>query len=290
MSHVDTSAHVGDGPLLSVEDVVVQFGGVTAVNRANFEVHAGRITGLIGPNGAGKTTCFNVISGLQKPTKGKVRFQGRNITSTPVHRRAKRGIGRTFQRLEAFGSLSVRDNVRVAHDIHAGMLGLVKPAKADVEGLLERVGILAYADERADSIPTGTARLLELARCLAGDPRLLLLDEPSSGQDESETDAFGELLKDLAAEGRAILMVEHDMDLVMAVCDEIHVLDFGVIIASGDPAMVRTNPAVQKAYLGYSDDEDLTGPAVDDEPTRADIRPVEDTQTIPAVPVNGGTS
>lgn len=286
MSHVEhASDHASDhasGALLSVEDVVVQFGGVTAVNKASFEVFGGRITGLIGPNGAGKTTCFNVISGLQKPTKGKVRFQGRNITGTPVHRRAKRGIGRTFQRLEAFGSLSVRENVRVAHDIHAGVLGIVKPAKADVDHLLERVGILAYADERADSIPTGTARLLELARCLAGDPKLLLLDEPSSGQDESETDAFGELLKDLAAEGRAILMVEHDMDLVMAVCDEIHVLDFGTIIASGDPGMIRTDPAVQKAYLGYSDDEDLDV-HVDGEPTRTDIRPVEDTQAIPAV-------
>jgi branched-chain amino acid transport system ATP-binding protein len=292
MSHVERSSDHGADALLSVEDVVVQFGGVTAVNHASFAVDAGRITGLIGPNGAGKTTCFNVISGLQKPTKGKVRFQGRNITGMPVHRRSRRGIGRTFQRLEAFGSLSVRENVRVAHDIHAGMLGLVRPAKADVEGLLERVGILAYADERADSIPTGTARLLELARCLAGDPKLLLLDEPSSGQDESETDAFGELLKDLAAEGRAILMVEHDMDLVMAVCDEIHVLDFGTIIATGDPAMIRTNPDVQKAYLGYSDDEDLVGADhAAAEQTRTDIRPIEDTQTIPSVPaVPGGHS
>ena len=143
-------------------------------------------------------------------------------------------MGRTFQRLEAFGSLTVRDNVRVAHDIHAG-LARAGPARAaaDVDGLLERVGIAAYADERADSIPTGVARLLELARCLAGDPQLLLLDEPSSGQDESETEAFGELLRELAAEGRGILMVEHDMDLVMSVCDEIHVLDFGAVIASG---------------------------------------------------------
>ena len=241
-------------PLLSVDDVVVQFGGVTAVNHASFVAEAGRVTGLIGPNGAGKTTCFNVISGLQKPTRGKVRFNGRNVSHTPVHRRAKRGMGRTFQRLEAFGSLTVRDNVRVAHDIHRGVLGLAGPSRGDVDGLLERVGIAAYADERADSIPTGTARLLELARCLAGDPQLLLLDEPSSGQDETETDAFGELLRDLAAEGRGILMVEHDMDLVMAVCDVIHVLDFGAVIASGAPADVRSDPAVQKAYLGYSDE------------------------------------
>ena len=280
------SRHESDA-LLRVDDVVVQFGGVTAVNHASFVADPGRITGLIGPNGAGKTTCFNVISGLQRPTKGHVYFNGRNVSRMPVNRRAKRGMGRTFQRLEAFGSLTVRENVRVAHDIHAGLKGLVKPAKADVEGLLERVGIRALADERADSIPTGTARLLELARCLAGDPKLLLLDEPSSGQDESETDTFGDLLKDLAAEGRAILMVEHDMDLVMAVCDEIHVLDFGSIIASGPPSMIRSDPVVQKAYLGYSDEEPQGDHVA--EVTRTDLRAVQDTQSIPVVP-GGGTA
>ncbi len=254
--------------LLEVDQVVVQFGGVTAVNNASFAAEAGRVTGLIGPNGAGKTTCFNVISGLQKPTRGKVRFDGRAVTSMPVHRRARRGMGRTFQRLEAFGSLTVRDNVRVAHDIHRGLLGLLRPGAANVDALLERVGIAAYADERADSIPTGTARLLELARCLAGEPQLLLLDEPSSGLDESETDAFGALLASLAAEGRGILMVEHDMDLVMSVCDEIHVLDFGEVIASGAPAGIRANPRVQEAYLGYSEavERDPPRPA----PGRAD--------------------
>jgi branched-chain amino acid transport system ATP-binding protein len=272
-------------PLLVVDDVVVQFGGVTAVDHASFVAESGRITGLIGPNGAGKTTCFNVITGLQKPTRGRVRFNGRNVSHTPVHRRAKRGMGRTFQRLEAFGSLTVRDNVRVAHDIHRGLLGLVRPARGDVDGLLERVGIAAYADERADSVPTGTARLLELARCLAGDPQLLLLDEPSSGQDETETETFGELLRELAAEGRGILMVEHDMDLVMSVCDEIHVLDFGRVIASGAPVEVRSDPAVQQAYLGYSDSGvEVAGQHRADEETRTDLQPVEATQTIPAVP------
>lgn len=244
--------------LLEVDQVVVQFGGVTAVDGATFAAQAGRITGLIGPNGAGKTTCFNVISGLQKPTRGEVRFDGRTVTGSPVHRRSRRGMGRTFQRLEAFGSLTVRDNVRVAFDIHRGVAGLVRPVAADVDALLERVGIAAYARERADAIPTGTARLLELARCLAADPTLLLLDEPSSGLDEAETDAFGELLRGLAAEGRGILMVEHDMDLVMTVCDEIHVLDFGTVIASGSPADIRTDRRVQEAYLGYSEATDET--------------------------------
>jgi branched-chain amino acid transport system ATP-binding protein len=243
-------------PLLEVHDLVVRFGGVTAVDHASFDAEAGEVTGLIGPNGAGKTTCFNVISGLQRPTGGKVRFNGRTVTRTPVHRRSKRGMGRTFQRLEAFGSLTVRDNVRVALDIHRGVRGVFAPGKADIDELLERVGIAEYAQERADSVPTGTARLLELARCLAADPQILLLDEPSSGLDESETDAFGALLRELAAEGRAVLMVEHDMDLVMAVCDTIRVLDFGEVIAVGSPFEVRNDPRVQQAYLGYSD----TGP------------------------------
>ncbi|MGA8846564.1 MAG: ABC transporter ATP-binding protein [Nocardioides sp.] len=265
--------------LLEVDDLVVQFGGVVAVNHASFAAEAGTVTGLIGPNGAGKTTCFNVISGLQRPTKGKVRFDGKVVNSLPVHRRSKRGMGRTFQRLEAFGSLSVRENVRVALDIHRGIAGLLKPARADIDGLLHQVGIAAYAEDRADSIPTGTARLLELARCLAGDPKLLLLDEPSSGLDESETEAFGELLRDLAAEGRGILMVEHDMDLVMRVCDTIRVLDFGEVIAIGDPAEVRADKRVQQAYLGYSEEaeapdhagfareETLSFPAVEGAPS-----------------------
>jgi branched-chain amino acid transport system ATP-binding protein len=264
-------------PLLEVDDVVVRFGGVTAVDHASFVAAAGRITGLIGPNGAGKTTCFNVISGLQRPNHGRVRFDGRAITRLPVHRRSRHGMGRTFQRLEAFGSLTVRDNVRVARDIHRGLVGLVRPAGADVDGLLERVGIAAYAGERADSIPTGTARLLELARCLAADPRLLLLDEPSSGLDESETVAFGELVARLAAEGRGILMVEHDMDLVMSVCDEIHVLDFGRVIASGPPTAIRSDPEVQRAYLGYSEEQPTGDPA---DRTRVDLPAVEQTQEI----------
>lgn len=248
--------------LLEVDDVVVRFGGVTAVNRASFTAERGRITGLIGPNGAGKTTCFNVITGLQKPTEGRVRYRDRDVTRWPVHKRAGHGIGRTFQRLEAFGSLTVRDNVRVAREIHGGPLAWLRPAglgggrtALDVDVLLDRVGVAEYADERADSIPTGAARLLELARALACDPTLLLLDEPSSGLDETETDAFGVLLSELADEGAAILMVEHDMDLVMGVCDEIHVLDFGEIIASGAPADIRTDGRVQRAYLGYSEDD-----------------------------------
>jgi len=240
---------------LEVDDVVVRFGGILAVNHATYSAEAGQITGLIGPNGAGKTTNFNVITGLQRPNTGQVRFNGRDISALPVPRRARLGIGRTFQRLEAFGSLTVRDNVRVAADIAGGMRGVFRSSRADIDELLERVGIAHLAHERADSIPTGSARLMELARALANKPKMLLLDEPSSGLDETETDAFGELLMSLAADGCAILMVEHDMDLVMAVCDWINVLDFGAIIATGTPEEIRVNPVVKKAYLGYSDDE-----------------------------------
>jgi branched-chain amino acid transport system ATP-binding protein len=236
--------------LLHVDDVVVKFGGITAVNHANFTVEPGTITALIGPNGAGKTTCFNVISGLQRPTSGRVRFRDQDVTRATVHRRARRGIGRTFQRLEAFGSLTVRDNVRVAADIRAGLGGVLKRSTPEVDHLLDRLGILGYAGERADSVPTGVARMLEVARALACKPQLLLLDEPSSGLDEFETDVFGGNLQGLAAEGIGILIVEHDMDLVMGICDQINVLDFGYIIASGTPAEIRADSRVQEAYLG----------------------------------------
>lgn len=236
--------------LLQAREVTVRFGGVTAVQNASLEVNPGQITGLIGPNGAGKTTFFNVISGLQKPTEGTVAFDGEDITSKPTHERARRGIARTFQRLEAFGSLSVWENVLVAAEIHR------RPAPRKLaQQLIERVGLEAYASRQADTIPTGIARLLELARALAIEPQLLLLDEPSSGLSTTETEDFGDLLEELADEGRAILIVEHDMELIMRICDWLHVLDFGQVIASGTPAEIRASERVQRAYLGQSDDD-----------------------------------
>src|SRR5689334_3972628 len=200
----------------------------------------------MGPNGAGKTTLFNVITGLQEPTRGTVHFDGHDITEESPRRRALAGIGRTFQRLEVFGSLSVGDNIRVA----AEMRGLDHPTKIR-DGLLDRVGLTAFADTPADSVPTGIARLTELARALACDPRLLLLDEPSSGLNEQETEDFATLVRSLAEDdGRSVLIVEHDVDLVLGLCSHIHVLDFGSIIASGPPDVVRSDPRVQEAYLG----------------------------------------
>jgi branched-chain amino acid transport system ATP-binding protein len=247
---------------LDVRDVTVRFGGVTAVDRATISADGGQVTALIGPNGAGKTTLFNVVTGLQRPTGGKVFLDGKDITHTPTHRRARHGIARTFQRLEAFGSLTVEENIRVAAD--AVRAKNTKPAQV-TRGLIKRIGLERYADARADSVPTGVARLVELARALAIDPELLLLDEPSSGLSEAETDAFGELLRDLAAQGRAVLIVEHDMGLIMRVSDVIHVLDRGKLIASGTPTEVQADPLVRKAYLGEED-----GSESDDEPAGTD--------------------
>jgi len=251
--------------LLEVRGITVRFGGITAVNDASLSAEPGSITGLIGPNGAGKTTLFNVITGLQSPTSGRVRFKNVDITGAAVDKRAKMGMGRTFQRLEAFGSLTVRENVQVAREIHTGPRSwFTRRSEKRVDELIELVGLERYAAQRADSVPTGVARLLEMARALAIDPALLLLDEPSSGLDEAETDAFGHLLQDLARRGTAILMVEHDMDLVMGVCDFIHVLEFGRVIATGTPAEIRADRAVQAAYLGFSDVSDtLSMPAVE---------------------------
>jgi branched-chain amino acid transport system ATP-binding protein len=247
--------------LLEVIGTTVKFGGITAVNDASIEAEAGTVTGLIGPNGAGKTTLFNVITGLQPPTRGRVRFKNRDVTKAAVSHRAKMGMARTFQRLEAFGSLTVRENIRAARDMHSGFWRAMRLHRDPrVDELIEVVGLERYANDRADSVPTGVARLLEVARALAIEPDLLLLDEPSSGLDESETHALGELLRQLAGDGRAILMVEHDMDLVMGVCDLIHVLEFGKVIKTGTAEEVRNDRAVQAAYLGFSDAEGIGVP------------------------------
>jgi branched-chain amino acid transport system ATP-binding protein len=237
--------------LLEVEQVSVAFGGVRALHLVDVEVAAGQATGLIGPNGAGKTTLFNAICGLQAIGSGQVRLDGREISGVAAHKRARLGIARTFQRLEVFGSMTVRDNIRVAVDVRRRWAGKDGTAPAGrTEELLHRVGLRPVADDRVDSLPTGLARLVEVGRALASEPKVLLLDEPSSGLDEEETDAFAELLEGLTAEGLAVLLVEHDVELVMRVCARIHVLDFGQVIAVGTPAEVQGDALVQAAYLG----------------------------------------
>ena len=240
--------------LLQTDDVSVRFGGVHALGGVTLDAYEGTITGLIGPNGAGKTTLFNVISGLPAPTHGRVRLDGRDITGRSVHQRARLGLARTFQRLEVFGSLTVRDNVRVAVEMRRRYTRQRVDVDNTTQELLELTGTAGLADRRADTLSTGQARLTELARALASRPRLLLLDEPGSGLDSNESEDFGRLLIDLASEGLGVLMVEHDMELVMKVCSRIHVLDFGRKIAEGSPEEIRSNPQVQAAYLGTDED------------------------------------
>ena len=244
-------------PVLSVEDVSVRFGGVQAVDRATITCLPGQVTGLIGPNGAGKTTTFNLITGLEAPHGGRVLIDGRDVTGLPPYKRARLGMARTFQRLEVFGTLSAHDNVLAAAEFRRSWSGDKSDPREVAERILDRVGLSHVAHERVDALPTGLARLVELGRALATRPRLLLLDEPGSGLDMAETEALGDLLLDLAAEGMAVLLVEHDVDLVMRVCAQIHVLDFGKIICVGAPREVQADPQVQAAYLGALDEDEV---------------------------------
>jgi branched-chain amino acid transport system ATP-binding protein len=236
--------------VLEVRNVSMLFGGVTALDEVDLDVGVGHVTGLIGPNGAGKTTLFNVICGLQVPTRGKVLLDGDDVTKHKPFERARRGVGRTFQRLEVFGSLSVYDNVRLGAEIRQQWERSGPDPDETAAEVMERVGLWDVTDERADSLPTGIARLVELGRALAGRPRVLLLDEPSSGLSEHESDELAALLKELAADGLGVLLVEHDVDLVMDVCSRIHVLDFGRILAVGTPKEIQSSSAVREAYLG----------------------------------------
>ncbi len=243
-------------PVLGVENISVRFGGVQAVSEVTINAYYGEVTGLIGPNGAGKTTTFNIITGLQAPTGGTIKIAGEDVSSKSVYQRARLGMARTFQRLEVFGSMTARDNVLAAAEFRKGWSGEDTNPRMVADGILERVGLSQVADERVDALPTGLARLVELGRGLASQPRVLLLDEPASGLDGTESEALGDLLIDLAAEGMSVLVVEHDVDLVMRVCNYIHVLDFGKLICVGEPSVVQSDPKVQAAYLGAEEPTD----------------------------------
>jgi ABC-type branched-subunit amino acid transport system ATPase component len=249
---------------LVAQDVVVRFGGLFALDGVNVAAPPGRITGLIGPNGAGKTTMFNVCCGFQRTERGHVFLDGREITKLGPHRHFGLGLGRTFQRMELFGSLTVRENVELAleslsiQDEPLSQLGLrhggpkarreVKEAASEV---LELTGLTALADSPAGALSTGQGRLVELARALARRPRILLLDEPSSGLDVAESARFGDLLVEIVAHsGVGILLVEHDMSLVLRICEWIHVIDFGKPLFDGTAAEVRASATVREAYLG----------------------------------------
>ena len=235
---------------LEIVDVSVKFGGINAVSDVSLSARRGQITGLIGPNGAGKTTTFNVITGLQQPTNGRVFIGEQEVSHLPPYKRSRLGMARTFQRLEVFGSLSVYENVLAAAEFHHGWSDDETPPRLVANEVVERVGLSTVSEERVDALPTGIARLVELGRALATRPQLLLLDEVGSGLNHEETAALGDLMVDLVRDGTAILLVEHDVELVMRVCDRIFVLDFGRLIASGTPEQIQKDPAVQAAYLG----------------------------------------
>ncbi|WP_084959053.1 ABC transporter ATP-binding protein [Thermoactinospora rubra] len=247
-----------NGTMLAVRDVSVAFGGVRALSGVSFEVPEGQVCGVIGPNGAGKTTLFDVISGLRRPTSGRVAIGGRDVTGVSAVGRARSGLRRTFQRTQVFGRLTVAENVLAALEwpdqaFLADLAGW--PARRRLEAerrrrvaeVLELCGLTRLRDAYAAALPVGQRRLVELARALAGRPKVLLLDEPTSGLD---ADQMARLREVIAALETTVLLVEHDMGFVMGVCDRLVVLDLGKVIATGPPAAVREDPAVRAAYLG----------------------------------------
>jgi ABC-type branched-subunit amino acid transport system ATPase component len=235
-------------PLLAVERVSCRFGGLLAVNAASLSAPAGRITALIGPNGAGKTTLFAIISGFLKPSDGTIRYGGEDITGEPVHRLARRGIARTFQIVQPFAGLSVRENILVGAHLH-------HRARADALDAAERVGrdvgLREMLDRPADTLTVAGRKRLELARALATEPKLLLLDEVLAGLNPSEIRDIAPLIRGLCDRGITIMMIEHVMQAVMSLSEHVFVLAEGSIIAEGTPAEVAADPAVVEAYLGH---------------------------------------
>jgi branched-chain amino acid transport system ATP-binding protein len=246
---------LGADPVLSAEDVSVKFGGLSALSNVSLQVPGGQIVALIGPNGAGKTTMFNVLTGLQETTTGRVRFNGADISGWPTYRRGRAGIARTFQRLALFTRLSVSDNLVASWESShkGGVFGRGRSERQEkVRQVMDLLNLGPIADRLAGELSTGQGRMVELGRALCTDPRVLLLDEPGSGLDVKETAAFCEVLRTVvsAPVPPAVLLVEHDMTLVMEVCSALTVLDFGKVIACGSPEEIRNDDLVRAAYLG----------------------------------------
>ncbi|WP_376098312.1 ABC transporter ATP-binding protein [Roseomonas sp. CCTCC AB2023176] len=235
-------------PLLDVHGATVRFGGLVAVDDASLTVPEGSITGLIGPNGAGKTTLFTVISGFRKPDAGQVTYDGADITAVPTHRRAEIGIARTFQIVQPFAGLTVRENIAVGAHLREPRRNA---ALAAAEAVAERVGLAPMLDRPAAGLTVAGRKRLELARALATRPRLLLLDEVLAGLNPSEIRDIVPVIQGIRADGVTILMIEHVLQAVMSLCGHVHVLSQGRMIAEGTPAEVVANPAVVEAYLGH---------------------------------------
>lgn len=248
--------------MLGVEGIGISFGGLVALADVSFQAKAGEIVAIIGPNGAGKTTLFNVISGLYAPNQGRVTLAGEDVTNLPPHLLARRGLSRTFQNLQIFFRMSAAENVMVGRHLHErrnvvahlftlpSVLKQNRQTRAKAEELLAFVGLTDIAGRAAGNLPYGALRRLEIARALATEPKVLLLDEPAAGCNPVETAEIDDVIQKIAASGVAVVLVEHDMKLVMKISHRIHVLDYGRTIAEGTAAEVRTNDKVIAAYLG----------------------------------------
>ena len=255
-----------DQPLLDLDHVTMQFGGLVALNDVSFQIRPGEILGLIGPNGAGKTTCFNVVTGVYQATDGKVTYDGNTLAKLDRHKITRMGIARTFQNIRLFPEMTALENVIVGCDAHSrtGVVGALfrLPSQRHEERafrekameLLKFMGISDRAHDAAKNLPYGYQRRLEIARALATGPKLLCLDEPAAGFNPAEKAELMRLIRTIRDQGYTVLLIEHDMNLVMGVTDRIVVLDFGKKIAEGTPSEVRENPAVVAAYLGEPSD------------------------------------